>query len=156
MQNGDESNKAGLEGGPAETVARTLIDSYTTEMRIAGHAAIADEPRDVGGNALGPSPYDYLAAALAACTSMTLKMYATRKGMGLESVTVRVTHARVHAGDCEHCESGAAFLDEFRRDIALEGDLADAERQRLLDIADKCPVHRTLHGDVNVVSRLVS
>jgi uncharacterized OsmC-like protein len=156
MQNGDASDNKELEGGPGESVARTLIDSLTTSMRIAGYSSVADEPRSAGGHALGPSPYDLLAAALASCTSMTLSMYATRKALPLASATVRVRHRRMHAKDCEDCMSGDARIDEFQREIALEGELDDAQRQRLLEIADKCPVHRTLQGEIKVRTRLAT
>ncbi len=124
------------------------------EIDNADELFVADEPRSVGGTDLGPTPYDLLSAALATCTSMTLRMYANHKGLNLESATVRVEHDKVHAEDCEDCESGSGKIDEFRRTISLEGDLPDEVRSRMLEIADRCPVHRTLHGKVKVRSRL--
>jgi putative redox protein len=118
------------------------------------HALTADEPVSVGGSNLGPTPYDFLSAALATCTSMTLQMYARHKKLPLESATVRVMHDKIHAEDCEDCESGSGKIDEFRRTIALEGELTDAQRKRMLEIADRCPVHRSLHGEIKVRSKL--
>ena len=104
----------------------------------------------VGGTDTGPTPYEFLAAALATCTSMTLKMYAQHKGLDLESATVRVGHGRVHADDCADCEQEEGFIHEFRRELALAGNLPEAARLRMVEIADRCPVHRTLHGEIKV------
>ena len=143
-----------LTATPAETVARTYSDSFTTELLSGGHTLLADEPEPVGGNNFGPSPYDLLSAALASCTSMTLKMYADHKGLDLRSTTVSVQHGKVHAKDCADCESEAGKVDEFLRELSFDGSLSDAERTRLVEIADRCPVHRTLHGEVKVRTRL--
>ena len=140
--------------GNYETAAQTRADGFRTELVAGGHALIADEPASVGGTDAGPSPYDLLSAALAACTSMTLKMYASRKKLGLESATVRVSHGKIHAKDCEDCESKEGRIDQFERELVLEGNLSDAERQRMLEIADRCPVHRTLHAEVRVRTAL--
>ncbi len=138
-----------------EVVATTAVDGFRTDVRLGQHQLVADEPRSLGGTDLGPSPYDLLSAALATCTSMTLRMYARHKNLGLKSATVRVEHGRVHAEDCADCETAEGRIDEFRRSISLEGNLSDAERDRMLEIADRCPVHRTLHGEVKVRSTLV-
>jgi len=138
------------EAGDYETVAQTHIGGFRTAVLAGGHELVADEPAAVGGTDAGPSPYDLLSAALAACTSMTLKMYASHKKLDLESATVRVRHGKIHAQDCEDCESEDGRIDQFERELVLEGTLADAERQRLLEIADRCPVHRTLHAEVKV------
>ena len=108
----------------------------------------------IGGTDLGPSPYDLLSAALGSCTVMTMNMYARHKKLALKSVRVDVQHGKVHAEDCEHCESESGKIDRFERLIHLEGDLSDEQRQRLLEIADRCPVHRTLHNEVDIVSKL--
>jgi putative redox protein len=143
-----------LVAADGEVVARTSGNGFRTEVRAGDHALIADEPASVGGTELGPTPYDLLAAALATCTSMTLRMYANHKQLDLESATVRVEHDKIHAKDCEDCESGSGKIDEFRRRIELQGELSEEQRQRMLEIADRCPVHRTLHGEVKVRSRL--
>jgi putative redox protein len=136
--------------GDYETAARTHISGFRTELVAGGHGLVADEPASVGGTGAGPSPYDLLSAALAACTSMTLKMYASHKKLDLASATVRVRHGKIHAKDCEDCESAEGRIDHFERELLLEGTLSAAERQRMLEIADRCPVHRTLHGEVKV------
>ncbi|MGI9248796.1 MAG: bifunctional alpha/beta hydrolase/OsmC family protein [Woeseiaceae bacterium] len=143
-----------LSAAGGAVVARTPGDGFRTEVRLGRHPLVADEPRNVGGTGLGPTPYDLLSASLATCTSMTLRMYANHKKLPLVSATVRVEHDKVHAKDCEDCESGSGKIDEFRRTISLEGDLTKAQRSRMLEIADRCPVHRTLHGEVKVRSTL--
>ena len=145
----------GLAAPAGEAAARTLSTSLTTELNAAGHRLIADEPEDYGGDNLGPTPYDLLSAGLASCTTMTLQMYAQRKGLALETATARVRHDKIHAKDCADCESEDGKIDEFQRTILLTGDLTKAERQRLLEIADRCPVHKTLHGVIRIRSRLV-
>ena len=138
-----------------EVVARTYTDGFKTDVRAGRHTLVADEPRSVGGTNAGPSPYDLLSASLATCTSMTLHMYAAHKKLDLESVTVRVKHGKIHAVDCEDCESDSGRIDEFQRSIALQGGLSEAQRQRVLEIADRCPVHRTLEGEIKIRSMLV-
>ena len=136
--------------GDYETAALTRIDGFRTEIIAGGHGLIADEPASVGGTGAGPSPYDLLSAALAACTSMTLKMYASHKKLDLESATVRVRHGKIHAADCEDCESSEGRIDQFERELLLIGNLSEEQRRRMLEIADRCPVHRTLHSEVKV------
>nr|WP_218119134.1 alpha/beta fold hydrolase [Limimonas halophila] len=121
-----------------------------------GHRLPADEPKAVGGTETGPSPYGYLLGALGACTSMTLRMYAERKSLPLENVQVRLSHSRIHAKDCADCKSETGHVDVIRRRIAVYGDLSDSQRERLLTIADKCPVHRTLTSETRVYSELDS
>ena len=122
---------------------------YGQRITAGRHVLSADEPRPVGHDT-GPSPYDLLLAGLGACTSMTLRMYAARKKWGLESVTVSLSHSRIHARDCVDCETQTGQLDHVDRTIVLTGELDDAQRARLLEIADRCPVHRTLHSEVDV------
>lgn len=125
-------------------------DNYTTYMKSGNHRFIADEPTNFGGNDYGPSPYDFLSAALAACTSMTLHMYARRKKWPLGVVETHVNHSKIHAEDCEHCEEPTAKIDTFERAISIKGDLDEKQRAKLLEIADKCPVHKTLHQKVQI------
>jgi uncharacterized OsmC-like protein/alpha-beta hydrolase superfamily lysophospholipase len=125
-----------------------------TEMMANGFPLVADEPKSLGGTDMGPTPYDYVAAALGACTSMTLRMYADRKGWPLDAVTVTVKHSKVHVQDCLDCEKPKAKLDQFERELSLEGNLDEEQRARLLEIAERCPVHRTLESRVQITSRL--
>ena len=136
-------------------VARTKSGSLYTEIGVRHHALVADEPVAVGGDDAGPTPYDYVVAGLGACTSMTLQMYATRKGWPLEEALVRLKHRKVHLEDCEGLEEGDARLDEIRREIELVGPLDDAQRARLMQIADRCPVHRTLDAGIRIVTKEV-
>ena len=122
---------------------------------IAGaHRWQSDEPVTSGGSDTGPTPYDLLLAALGSCTSMTVAMYARRKHWPLESVTVRLRHARAHAKDCADCETRDRKLDVIERDIELKGVLAEEQRSRLLEIANRCPVHRTLTSDIDIRTKL--
>jgi putative redox protein len=132
--------------------ARTPGGGFRTEVVANGHALVADEPASVGGTNEGPTPYDLVAAGLAACTSMTLRMYAERKGWPLEAATVRVRHAKVHAADAD---AAGGTLDRFEREITAEGPLDAEQRARLVEIAERGPVHRTLHGFVEVTTSLV-
>ena len=127
---------------------------FFTEIFAKGHAMMADEPREYGGNDRGPSPYEYLLAALGACTSMTLQMYARHKKIPLEKAVVRLTHQKIHANDCGHCETTEGKIDQMEREVELIGNLDKEQRQRLLEIAERCPVHKTLHSEVNIVSKL--
>src|SRR5690606_1641635 len=136
--------------------AVTGASGFRTEIRTRGFTLTADEPPELGGTEAGPTPYALLAAALAACTGMTLRMYATRKGWPLEGVTVHVAHDRIHAADCATCETEEGHIDRLTRRIEVAGPLDDAQRARLLHIADRCPVHRTLHSEVHVLTELVS
>ncbi len=119
------------------------------------HHALADEPLAYGGTDQGMSPYQFLSAGLGACTSMTIRMYARRKKWPLSGVSVDITHDKLHATDCEHCDQPASKIDQFVRHISLEGDLTEDQRQRLLEIADKCPVHKTLESQVRIDTKLV-
>lgn len=146
-----ESLPADREGG---VVVRTGRTRFRTEILAGGHALVADEPREVGGTDAGPSPYDLLTAALGACTSITLRMYADRKEWPLEAATVRLRHRRCHAEDGADCVDGDPRLDEIERVLSLEGALDDGQKARLAEIANRCPVHRTLERGVRVLTRL--
>jgi len=123
------------------------------EVTTGRHRLIADEPVEAGGLDTGPGPYDFLLTALGACTSMTLRIYAQHKRLPLDRVTVWLTHDRIHAADCESCETKEGKVDRIERVITLTGALDDAQRARLLEIADKCPVHRTLTSEVDIRTR---
>ena len=118
------------------------------------HALVADEPASVGGTGEGPTPYDFLLAALGSCTSMTLRMYADKKGWPPENVTVELRHQKVHAQDCAECETETGQVDLIDTVITVTGDLDDTQRARLLEIAQRCPVHRTLTSENQITSRL--
>ena len=121
---------------------------------IAGkHRYLADEPVSVGGNGSGPSPYEYLLAGLGACTSMTIRLYADLKKIPLRRVSVRLKHDKIHASDCEHCETKEGKIDRIDREITLEGALDAGQRAKLMEIADKCPVHRTLESEIHIVTK---
>jgi len=142
-----------LPSGEVE-VQEALTGKYGQRVTVGPHHLTADEPVDKGGDDTGPSPYGLLLAGLGACTSMTLRMYAAHKKLPLERVSVRLRHQKVRAEDCPDCRSSAGKVDVIEREIHLEGALAEAQRERMLEIADRCPVHRTLHSEVVVRSRL--
>ena len=135
------------------TVTVTGAGGYTQQIAAGPHRLVADEPRPIGDD-LGPTPYDLLLAALGACTSMTVRMYADRKRWPLEQIRVTLRHSRIHAKDCADCETGNAWITHIDRDIELTGDLDGAQRQRLLLIAERCPVHQTLTSEVQITTSL--
>ncbi|HZC14875.1 MAG TPA: OsmC family protein, partial [Thermoleophilaceae bacterium] len=133
-------------------VEETGAGRFQQAVTAGRHRLLADEPAPVGGLGSGPSPYDLLLASLGACTAMTIRLYAERKGLGLRRVGVALRHRKIHAADCAECETREGKLDEIAREIRLEGDLGAEERARLLEIADRCPVHRTLRSEVRVLT----
>lgn len=135
-------------------VAETGAGRFTQQITADGHAWVADEPKSAGGGDTGPDPYELLLSALGACTSMTLRMYAERKGWDVRSIRVHLTHDRVYAEDCASCDATTGQLDRIVREISVEGDLDDDQRASLLAIADKCPVHRTLQSEVVIETDL--
>ncbi|HJO69967.1 MAG TPA: bifunctional alpha/beta hydrolase/OsmC family protein [Rhodospirillales bacterium] len=141
-------------GSDEVVVAESGAGGLTQSISFGGrHAFVADEPASLGGADAGPSPYELLSAALGACTTMTLRMYAGRKKMALDRATVRLRHEKIHAADCAECETREGRIDRIEREIELTGALSADERARLIEIADKCPVHRTLHSEVQIVTR---
>jgi uncharacterized OsmC-like protein len=127
---------------------------FLCNINANGHHLVADEPLSVGGTNLGPSPYDYLATALGTCTAMTLNMYARHKKLDVSDVSVTVEHNRIHADDCVDCEKQAGQIDVFTRKISIEGNLDEAQSQRMLQIADRCPVHKTLENEIKIETAL--
>jgi putative redox protein len=144
-----------MAAGSSEVVVRGSVAGFAQEITVQSHRLFSDEPVDGGGQDSGPTPYQLLAAALGACTSMTLGIYARRKQWPLASVTVRLRHSKVHAEDCANCENANVLLDRIDRDIEMVGDLSKDQRQKLLEIADKCPVHRTLTQGMRIYTRLL-
>ena len=137
-------------------VVNTTVSRYAQEASVGPHLLRADEPRDFGGDDLGPNPYELLLAALGACTNMTLRMYAERKRWPLEGVQVRLTHLRTYAKDCATCDTKEGMLDRIDREILLIGNLSDEQRDRLMEIADRCPIHRTLVSEVQISTKLAT
>jgi len=135
------------------TVQETGQSKFQQEVTAGPHHLIADEPASAGGQDSGPNPYDFLLTGLGACTSMTMRMYADRKSLPLDRVTVTLNHSKVYAKDCEECETKTGMLDQIERVIAIEGNLDAEQRSKLMEIADKCPVHRTLTSEVRIVTR---
>jgi uncharacterized OsmC-like protein/pimeloyl-ACP methyl ester carboxylesterase len=140
---------------PRKVVVRETRNSKLQNTVVIGpHHLIADEPKAAGGEDSGPGPYDFLLAALGACKSMTMRLYADRKSFPLERATVTLNHSKIHAKDCEECETREGMLDQIEVAIGLEGDALDADqRKRILEIADKCPVHRTLTSEIRILTR---
>ena len=141
---------------PDEDVVTRTEGTYRTAIQAGRHALVGDEPESVGGDDDGPTPYGFLLSALGSCTGMTLRMYADRKEWPLDKTIVRLSHEKVHAEDCENCDTEQGQVDRITREIEIRGRLSDDQRERLFEIANKCPVHRTLLGDVDVRSSLRS
>jgi len=142
------------EGGPREVIVRGGAAGFAQEIVIGPHRLAADEPIGAGGADGGPNPYDLLLASLGSCTSMTVAFYARRKQWPLEAVTVRLRHARIHATDCAECETREGMIDRIEVDLDLAGPLTGAQRARLLEIAGRCPVHRTLTSEIDIRTQL--
>jgi putative redox protein len=131
-------------------------DGFTTAMKVGNHLMTADEPTSYGGNDFGPSPYELISAGLSACTAMTVQMYVKRKGWPLENIEVHTSYSKSHAVDCGNCEETDAKIDTFHREIKLRGNLDEKQIARILQIADKCPVHKTLHNDTQVITDIIA
>ena len=136
-------------------VVRGSAVGFAQEIHAGPHRLYADEPESAGGTDTGPPPYDLLLAALGACTSMTIAMYARRKSWRLEDVTVHLRHSKIHAIDCAECETKEGMLDRIERDIHLAGTLTEEQRTKLIEIANKCPLHRTLTSEIEIKTRAV-
>jgi putative redox protein len=147
------TNNGSKAGTPSEVVVCGNAEGFAQEIVIGPHRLVADEPKDVGGTDEGPTPYDLLLAALGACTSITVSMYAQRKSWPLEGVTTRLRHSRIHASDCAECETKEGRLDRIELDVEFKGPLSNEQRSKLLQIANKCPVHRTLTSEIDIRTR---
>lgn len=139
----------------SQVVVRGSAAGFAQEIVAGRHRIAADEPVSAGGTDTGLSPYDLLLAALGACTSITVGMYARRKGWPLEEVTVNLRHSKIHAQDCAECETKEGMLDRIERDVHFAGSLTAEQRTKLLEIANKCPVHRTLTSEIDIKTRAV-
>ena len=147
--------KTGEKGDMTGVVVHGSGAGFAQEIVAGPHHLAADEPLSVGGTNTGPSPYDFLLAALGACTSMTVGMYARRKGWPLEDITVNLRHSRIHSSDCAECETKEGMLDRIELDIQLAGSLSDEQRSKLLEVANKCPVHRTLESKIIIATKAI-
>jgi uncharacterized OsmC-like protein len=150
-----ETAKTVGSGDAGTVIVHGRASGFTQEILAGRHRLRSDEPVSAGGTDLGPSPYDLLLAALGACTSMTVGMYARRKGWPLEEVRVQLRHTKIHAADCVECEIREGMLDRIEQDIHFAGSLTNEQRVKLLEIANKCPVHRTLVSEIDIHTRAV-
>ena len=146
---------ANASNNPPRVIVRGGGAGFAQEIEIGPHRLKGDEPLAFGGTDTGPSPYDFLLAALGTCTSMTISLYARRKGWPLENVTVSLHHSKIHATDCAECETKEGKIDRIEREIQLTGALTNERRAKLMEIADKCPVHQTLTSEINIRTRAV-
>jgi len=140
---------------PPHVIVRGDAAGFAQQVEIGPHNLKGDEPVVSGGTDTGPTPYDYLLAALGTCTSMTISFYARRKGWPLENVTVSLHHSKIHATDCAECETKVGKIDRIEREIHLSGNLTAEQRAKLMEIADRCPVHQTLTSEINIKTREV-
>ncbi len=130
-------------------------DGFTTQLKVGDHNLIADEPINYGGNNFGPSPYEFVSASLSACTAMTIQMYTKRKGWIVNNVEVHTSYGKTHAIDCDQCDENSSKINTFNREIKLEGVLNENQKKRILQIADKCPVHKTLKSEIQILTKLI-
>ena len=142
--------------GKADVVVRGDARTFKQEIVVDKHHLRADEPVSVGGSDEAPDPYDYLLASLGACTSMTIGLYARKSRFPLEDITVSLWHSRIHARDCEECETKEGMLDRIEMEIEMTGPLTGEQHEKLMEIAAKCPIHRTLTSEINIRTRAAS
>jgi uncharacterized OsmC-like protein len=141
---------AHIDNNAPHIVVRGDAGSFKQEITAGKHRFVADEPASAGGGDTGPDPYDYLLAALGVCTSMTVGLYARRKQLPLENITVSLWHSRIHAKDCEECATKEGMLDRIDAEVELTGSLSEEQHAKLMEIAGKCPVHHTLTSEINI------
>ena len=144
-----------VEQAEPPVIVRGTAADFSQKIEIGSHHLTADEPVSFGGSDTGSSPYDLILAALGACTSMTIGLYARKRKWPLENITVSLRHSKIHASDCEECETKEGRIDRIELDIHLDGALTDEQRAKLMEIAEKCPVHQTLTSEINIKSRAV-
>ena len=142
-----------MPGAPPHVTVRGSATGFAQQIQAGPHRLSADEPIESGGTDTGLSPYDLLLAALGSCTSMTIGLYARRKNWPLQEVIVSLWHSKIHAADCTECETREGKIDRIEREIQLIGSLTSEERSKLMEIADKCPVHRTLTSEINIKTK---
>lgn len=152
---GEEYAIATGAAGATDVIVRGDASGFAQQVQVGPHRLTGDEPAAFGGTDTGPSPYDLLLASLGSCTSMTIALYARRKQWPLKSVTIALRHSKIHASDCGECETEIGKIDRIERDIHLDGELTAEQHSKLLEIADKCPVHRTLTSEINIKTRAV-
>ena len=140
---------------PVHVIVHGTAAGFAQEVKIGAHELYTDEPVSYGGTDTGPTPYDLLLAALGSCTSMTIGFYARKRQWPLEKITVSLRHSKIHAIDCEECETKEGRIDRIELDIQLTGSLTDEQRTKLIEIAGKCPVHQTLTSEINIKTRLI-
>jgi uncharacterized OsmC-like protein len=133
-----------------DVIVRGSARSFRQEIVVGNHSLVADEPVSAGGSDAGPDPYDYLLTALGVCTSMTVGLFARRKQIPLENITVSLSHSRIYAKDCEECETEEGMLDRIDLELELTGPLSEEQHAKLTEVAGKCPVHRTLTSEINI------
>ena len=155
MDDARQESGASGRGEKPGVVVRGNAAGFAQVIHAGRHKLASDEPLSAGGTDAGPSPYELLLAALGACTSITVSMYARRKGIPLEETTVHLRHSKIHAEDCAACETREGMLDRIERDIHFSGPLSEEQHARLLEIANKCPVHRTLTSEIEIRTRAV-
>jgi len=139
----------------AHVIVKGTAAGFAQKVEIGSHHLDADEPVSVGGTDTGASPYDLLLAALGTCTSMTIGLYARKRRWPLENITVPLRHSKIHAADCDNCETKEGRIDRVERDIHLSGSLTKEQRSKLMEIADRCPVHQTLTSEINIKTRAI-
>ncbi|HEV2965500.1 MAG TPA: OsmC family protein [Chthoniobacterales bacterium] len=144
-----------VEQAEPPVIVRGTAAGFSQKIEIGSHHLTADEPVSFGGSDTGSSPYDLILAALGACTSMTIGLYARKRKWPLENITVSLRHSKIHAADCAECETKEGRIDRIELDIHLDGALTDEQRAKLMEIAEKCPVHQTLTSEINIKSRAV-
>ena len=139
----------------AHVIVHGTAAGFAQEVEIGSHELYADEPVSYGGTDTGATPYDLLLAALGTCTSMTIGLYARKRKWPLENITVSLRHSKIHAKDCDDCETKEGKVDRIEREIHLDGSLTEEQRTKLMEIADRCPVHQTLTSEINIKTRAI-